>query len=432
MKFPKITTTILFLIMTETSFAQYSELTITTKGQRTSFLSTLRGKTQLIAHKQIKLLKLMGKYNDPAATGYSVSQDSSARVKVADGAVTFGVDDLKGEFILKNSAGDSKVISYTYNLPESEQGLSFKSCNDLNMDVKFSAPFPKGPVLSLFCAREGEKNYLGVSTLGTLEITTTSLPELDGKGETWRIFDLGATKADASTMLDMTVVFGDKEYHAIVASRKIENKVVVIQQPTPPPKVKENPREKQMIRVGAAYAMNKLSIANSYSDSSPGIYFSFTSKPLAMGLKLGAEFKQFFAAKSDQAISSSDIKAHLARDFGLGGKNFLISPRAYFVNSKMSQSLTSFDLNLVSFGAGLSFNYYFSERDCLEFGYKNFGFGSDVVSSATSMYFLVNLYSFKKYNFNIGVEIQNVGGKSTAGNAIKADQNFITLGMGFD
>ena len=425
-------TTTLLLMMSESSYAQFSELNITSKGQKTSHLSTLRGKTQLVTQKQIKLLKLMGKYSDGTSAGYTVSQDSNARVKVADGAVTFGVDELNGEFTLKNLAGESKIISYKYQLPASEQGLSFKSCNDLNIDVKFSAVFPSGPVLSIFCAREGAKNYLGVSTLGTMEITTTSIPELDGKGETWRIFDLGATKAEASTMLDMTVVFAGKEYHAVVSSRKIENKIVVIQQPAPPPLKKENPREKQIVRVGAAYVMNKLAIANTYSDSSPGLYFSFTSKPLAWGLKVGADFKQFFAAKSDQAISSSDFKAYLSRDFELGSRNFLISPRAFFVNSKMSQSLTNFDLNLVSFGAGLSFNYYFSERDCLEFGYKNFGFGSDVVSSATSMYFLVNFFSFKKYNFNVGIEIQNVGGKSTAGNAIKADQNFITLGMGFD
>ncbi len=431
MNFLKIYLFILFFIFTNICLAQYSELNVTVKGQKQSFLSSLRGKTQLVGHKQVKLLKLMGKYSDPSASGFTLSQDSSARVKIADGSVTFGVDDLQGEFVLKNSAGESKTVSYKYQLPVSEQGMIYKSCSEQNLDIRISTAFPAGPVLSLHCVREGQKFYLGVSTLGTLDIATTSLPELDGKGETWRVYDLGAIKAEASTMIDMTVVYAQKEYTVTLASRKIETKVIIAPAP-PAPKVKENPREKQMIRFGGAYAMNKLSIVNSYSDSSPGLYFGFTSKPLAFGLKLGAEFKQFFAAKSEQAISASDIKAHLQSDFNLGGKSFVISPRAYFVNSKMSQSITNFDLNLVSFGGGLSFNYYFSERDFVELGYKTFGFGSEVVSSATSMYIFVNLFSFKKYNFNLGFELQNVSGKSSAGNAIKADQNFVTLGMGFD
>ena len=51
---------ILVLFFARATVAQFSELSVTSKGQKMSYMSSLRGKTQLVQHKQIKLLKLMG------------------------------------------------------------------------------------------------------------------------------------------------------------------------------------------------------------------------------------------------------------------------------------------------------------------------------------------------------------------------------------
>ncbi|MCC2679345.1 MAG: hypothetical protein K0R29_1921 [Pseudobdellovibrio sp.] len=391
-------------------------------GAKQSVMSSAKSKLQFVPYKKFKLYRL-GVKVEAELNGYQVSDDSSTTLKTGSVAALFYLDSLKGSVALKNQAGAQRDISYEYKPTGSEYGVQNSKCKEYNLNLSAGKKPPAGVILAFHCEKVDNRIILSISTLGTAEINSSSLSEIDGKGETWRAFDLGILKAEAATVLELGLSKDGSEFDIKVLSKKIEDKKNA--------EAPENEKDKQSLRAGMIYSMNQVAIANSYSDSSPGIFVGFTSKPLFWGTKFEADFKQAFPSDAPIAISVSDLKLGLKRDFGITD-SFFISPRGSFVNAKYSQQVSNLDVNLVSYGGGLGFSYYFSNRESLDLIYQMISIGSDVVSSASNIQLKINFYIFNSYNFIVGFETQNLVGKSSVGNAVKVDQNVILLGLGFN
>jgi len=406
-----------------TAFGQLAEFAITSGGtSKQSLASTAKSRLQFVPYKKFKLFRL-GVKADTDLNGFQISDDSSTSLKTGSTAALLYLDSLKGSVSLKNSAGTQKEITFEYKPSAGDFGVQNSKCNEYNLNLRAAKKPPAGVILAFHCEKVDNRIILSVSTLGTADINSSSLSEIDGKGETWRAFDLGIVKAEAATVLEVGLSKDGNDFDIKVLSKKIEDKKNA--------EVKEDEKDKQSLRAGLAYTMNQIAIANTYSDSSPGIFVGFTSKPLFWGTKFEADFKQAFPSDAAVAISTSDLKLVLKRDFGLT-ESFYAGPRGLFVNSKYSQTASNLDFNLVSYGAGLGISYYFSNRESLDLIYQMMSLGSDVVSAASSIQVKVNIILFGSYNFILGVEAQNLTGKSSVGNSVKVDQNAILIGMGFN
>lgn len=409
----------------QTTFAQFKKIEVVSPSSSESVLASVKGRTQFVQYKQTRLLKLMGRFAYTGLDGYTISDESTTRLKLGGAAVTFAVDSGAGEFSISKQGSEPKTVRYEYALQANEQGVLIRNCAEQKIDVLFKGVLPKASVVGFYCQKVGARIFLGVSTLGTLEVNSSSLPEIDGKGEPWRVFDLGSTSAEETTLLDLSLGKAQEEFNFSIRSKKIESKV---QAKVPEPKSKE----RQVLKLGAAYAMSNISLTNSYSNASPGLYFSFQTKPFALGLAAQVDFKQFFAPKDQDSIASSDLKASVLRRFDLGGPTFQVIPNVFFVNSKVSQVLSNFDLNIVSFGVGAGLTYTVSERNVLEAGFKTFGLGSEVVSSATNAHLSFSFNISKQYNLMVGYELQNIAGKSSGGTTIKSDQSIAIIALTLD
>jgi hypothetical protein len=418
--------TMVFLLFFANSFAkaELSLLNLKSENQTQNLLSTANSKLGFVQYKNFKLYRL-GVKAGGNLDGFKVADESTATVRANTTTVLMYVDNLSGSIALRNAANNNRTLEYTYQPKAQDFGVQNSKCSEYNLTIKATKKPPAGTLLAFSCEKVGDKIILTLSTLGTADINSSSVNELDGKGETWRAFDLGTVKAEAATVLELGLSKAGQDFGLKIVSKKIEDKKGA----TPPP---EDPRQKQQIRAGLAYSMATISITNSYSDASPGIFVGFTSKPLFWGTKFDADFKQGFAAEDPKAISTSDLKIGLKKDIELGSKNFLFVPQALFVNSKYSQQLSGLDINLVSYGAGLGLSYFFSNRDSFDLSYKMISFGSNVVSSASTIQIKVNFVLFTSYNLILGLEMQNLAGQSTSGNTIKVDQNVLLFGLGFD
>lgn len=415
-----------FLLFFANSFAQaeLSVLNLKNEAQTQSLLSTSSSKLGFVTYKNFKLYRL-GVKASANLEGFKVADDSTTTVRANATTMLMHVDNFNGSATLRNAANATRTIEFSYRPAATDFGVQNSKCADYNLTIKATKKPPAGTLLAFACDKVDNKIILTLSTMGTADINSSSVNELDGKGETWRAFDLGTIKAEATTVLELGLSKAGQDFGLKVVSKKIEDKKGV----TPPP---EDDRKKQQIRAGLAYSMTNISITNSYSDASPGIFVGFTSKPLFWDTKFDADFKQGFAAEDPKAISTSDLKIGLRKDIELGSKNFLFVPQALFVNSKYSQQLSGLDINLVSYGAGLGLSYFFSNRESFDLSYKMISFGSNVVSLASTIQIKVNFILFSSYNFILGFEMQNLAGQSTSGNSIKVDQNVLLLGLGFD
>ena len=414
---------IIFFIFSSFVEAQLTVLNLKENGQINNVLNTGKTKFQFIGYKKFKLYRL-GIKASANLDNYMPQEETTATLKTNSTTLLMFVDNLTGQFIFKNAAGDEKVLDYNYNPTPQDFGIQNSRCAEFNLNLSTNKKLPLGTILAFSCEKVDNRIILTVSTMGTVEVNSSSLSELDGKGETWRAFDLGTLKAEATTVLELVFSKGKEEFGVKVLSKKIENK--------PSETEADLDKKRQIITAGFLYSMINLSIVSNYSDASTGLFVGFSSKPLFYNLKFDVEFKQGFAADNPKAISMSDLKMGIKREFEIGSKKFLIAPRLTFINSKYSQVLSGLDINLISFGAGLGFNYLFSNREKLEFNFQTILSGSEAVSATNTMQIKFNYILFGSYNLNLGAEVQNLTGKSARGNVIKVDHTSILLGLGFD
>lgn len=415
----------ILILASQSGQAKLKSLQYLESDKESSLVHLSSSSIQFTNYKNFKLYRLgiksdMSDLSD--LVDYSYIEETSATVKILPEHVLQFVDFLTGEQRFKNNKTNKEFkLNYKYEIEAKQGGLKVHKCNQYNLSIKVNKVVPSGVVMAFACEKVGTKILLSISTLGTLEVNSSSLNELDGKGETWRVYDLGTIKAEASTVLDLGVSNSLHDFKVTISSKKFDDK-----------KNKDENEISQFTQIGLTTLASNLSIGKSYNDSSLGFFIDYTSKPILFETRVNASFKQGFANSEPKSISASDLKFALERGVSLFSKDVFIIPRLLFVNSKYSQEISKMDISLISFGVGIGFEYLISRSEKVLFNYQVISIGSDVVTSANSMQIKYNFLAFKNFNFNVGYELQSLSGTSTNGNQTTAGHQALMLGLGLN
>jgi hypothetical protein len=234
----------------------------------------------------------------------------------------------------------------------------------VKLELKSSAPF----FVATSCEQVGDNLMLSLTIPAPVQIQKSSVFESKGKGESYRLYEIGNIKAASGAIAEFTFKLGDKIVNAQMVSLRKEQ-------------TDKKPKAGR-IGIGLGYFMLKVqSSAVNASDSKPGVIVKVSPYPLFAGLNIGLSLESALALTENvNSVTYSQYQFFLGYNL-VNSSKLDLAPRVYYVVSNHQHDLSRLGLKHNNVGGGLFASYTMSDRLLLQFEGLMSSFGSQAVKS---------------------------------------------------
>ncbi len=317
----------------------------------------------------------------------SLSQTAKLVIKDNKIKILTGAQNTRLQF-----AQGSEVHDIEMRIANESSNIQEQHCKELRLQLK--APDADAPFfIGASCIQNADKIAFHLTIPEEANVDQSSMFESKGKGESWRIYDLGKINATSSGEVGrITLRFKNKPYLFIFVSTKKNEK--------------DDELSERRFTVGLGYDSLALTGSASGKDNKfllmLGVIPFNTWHSFGAGINLDVTFNVSSSATAINYIQADPfLFYHLIK-----GRSFIFDPRLHFVITNETQTTTGVGFQTNQVGAGALATVIFgSWRTNLEFMTESFA--SQVIKSHS----LINLSISQnpvpqKVRYGCGVEMQ--------------------------
>lgn len=211
-----------------------------------------------------------------------------------------------------------------------------QTCKQQLLDVEAAANLPF--YFAVHCRTEGEQTYLTVTVPLEADLIETPISERGGKGENWKLFEIGNVQSAAGRIVTFTFEYDKKRFPLTLFSKR-------------------NPADKS-ITVFASLASSNSSIDSrdfQVADGKVSFILGVVSKPIWDAVRVGVELRSgLMSSDPDKNIDSTHYLVFGGYRFG---STYYLEPRFSFHNTNLQQASYFVRLNAPGGDVGLSLGY---------------------------------------------------------------------------
>jgi hypothetical protein len=357
------------------------------------------------------------KISVPKGVKVAKSLSSTLRLSVNEETLHIQSGALKGRFELVLGDG---VHAYELNISPPKPSLIVADCETfgLSFNIKLqNLPFFLGARCVLIGDKYKGKAQLHLTIPEEADIDQSTLFEQKGKGESWRIYDLGRNDSGTAENGKIVLRYKDKSYDLILnwsTKFKEDSKI-------------KPPFEKDFA-FGLGYSMVKLQAsAAGPSSSSSSQYFArlkllpnLVWNKIGFGVDLDANFA---IAQSINAINTLQFAPYVFYRL-LQTSRLILDPRLYFVMTSEQQSGSGSGFNTSQLGLGLMAALQVNKNWQTHADFVTESFGSKVIQSHYALDLGLNeIGRDRRFRWGGGIVVQSFKVKDALGNSYAFGQN---------
>lgn len=345
----------------------------------------------------VKILKAKVKFKVPEGVQpeWITTTSSSAQLEIQDGIVELTTSALLTQIDISPPNQKPTMIIAEINSHQWPQII--KGCSNLN--IKFDGLETISFFFASFCTLVNNQVQLQLSLPEEVEIINSNLYDIDGKGEVWKIYQLGDIKKAQGTIAHMSLKIGKSIFPINIQStfKKKEENTKKIEQHF-------------IVGLGYTQLVNK-SPDNEAKDSTPE--FNFKINPMTILWRFGGGFDLFSSFpthKSNQTITSLKVSPYGFLRL-IRAKSFATDITLHYSVSSQTQTSTQFGFQLNQIGAGIKLLWQQNQKWHFQFEYVTEALNSQTIKS--HKWFDLLIYQKKiesdplKLNLGYGFGIKN-------------------------
>lgn len=342
------------------------------------------------------------------------AKSGRAKYSKAKGQIVLLTRSARNLLLIKGSQGVGR-----YQLKDESKGvISKQGCDSTTIELVAKGeeiPLPIG----IHCSVEDTKTFLTIALPKDGEWVNSTLFEVDGKGESWKLYEIASAQARSGAKIgEFQFLFEDKTYDYSLRSSFIAQE--------------ESAQSLENNRYYVIAGTNDLKVSSGGSSASQSSYVfggRILTRPLVAGFRVGFDVNigQSFE-DSSESISYKEFRGFAS--YRILDGSFKLAPRLYAVFSDSSSSSTGLNMVHQQFGGGLAVILALGESMELQASYLASGFLADEDVTHSSIQASLD-FKTGKLSYGLGYELNAYDFKLEDGSTPKFEQGLITFRVGF-